>query len=143
MASGAGAGGSGAIRLKKKPYRARQFFYCFGGLSCFHIILQLVSVCSCCSSTFPGGQGVAKRGSEQRRASGVAVQEPIAGRPRFFWRRCSRMIIVFYLKAYQSPRHFTWLTGVFSWLWCSCWSPPGWFSRGTGIIGASRYGSVC
>ena len=134
------------IRTKKdRPIPAHvNFFYCFGGLSLFLIILQLGSGAFMLLFYIPepagAWQSIVYLSNEvpmgwlfrnmHRWTSTILLATVI-----------SHMIIVFYLKAYQSPRHFTWLTGVLQllvvfllvatglilpWDWRSYWSFAMW-----------------
>ena len=130
------------VRLKKgKPIPAHvNFFYCFGGFSLFLIILQLIS----------GGFMLFFYTPEPANAlksiAHLSNEIPMGWlfRNMHRWTATlllatvfSHMTIVFYLKAYQSPRQFTWLTGVLQliivflmlvtglilpWDWRSYWS---------------------
>ena len=134
------------IRLKKgRPIPAHvNFFYCFGGLSLFLILLQLVTGLFMLFFYVPE--------PDKAWQSIVALSNDVTlgwlFRNLHRWTSTlllatvfSHMIIVFYLKAYQSPRHFTWLTGVFQlllvfllvatglvlpWDWRSYWSFAMW-----------------
>ncbi|MDE2117382.1 MAG: cytochrome b N-terminal domain-containing protein [Betaproteobacteria bacterium] len=151
------------IRLKKgKPIPAHvNFFYCFGGFSLFLILLQLVS----------GGFMLFFYTPEPTKAlQSIAhlSNEVTLGwlfRNMHRWTSTllvatvfSHMVIVFYLKAYQSPRQFTWLTGVsqllmvflmvatgiiLPWDWRSYWSFALWMDYvGTWTIGGESLKSV-
>ena len=151
------------IRLKKgKPIPAHvNFFYCFGGFSLFLILLQLVS----------GGFMLFFYTPEPTKAlQSIAhlSNEVTLGwlfRNMHRWTSTllvatvfSHMAIVFYLKAYQSPRQFTWLTGVsqllmvflmvatgiiLPWDWRSYWSFALWMDYvGTWTIGGESLKSV-
>ena len=147
------AGGAGLkewirerIRRKKgKPIPAHvNFFYCFGGLSLFLIILQLVS------GIFMLFFYVPEPDKAWQSIVVLSNDVPLGWLFRNMHRWTStlllatvfsHMVIVFYLKAYQSPRQFTWLTGVFQlllvfllvvtglilpWDWRSYWSFAMW-----------------
>lgn len=130
------------IRLKKgKPIPSHvNFFYCFGGISLFLILIQLVT----------GVIMLFFYTSEPDKAFNSIVQMsnevPLGWLLRDMHRWAStfllatifsHMLIVFYLKAYQSPRQLTWVSGVFQlimvfmmvvtgiilpWNWRSYWS---------------------
>jgi len=130
------------IRLKKgKPIPAHvNFFYCFGGVSLFLIILQLISGVFMLFFYTPEPdkalQSIAHLSNEvtlgwlfrnMHRWTSTLLLATVF----------SHMVIVFYLKAFRSPREFTWLTGVFQllmvfllvvtgiilpWDWRSYWS---------------------
>jgi len=106
------------VRLKKgKPIPSHvNFFYCFGGFSLFLIIIQLVT----------GGFMLFFYTPEPEKA--LLSIEYLSNEVTLGWlfrnmhrwgstlllaTVFSHMVIVFYLKAYQSPRELTWLTGVF------------------------------
>ena len=106
------------VRLKKgKPIPAHvNFFYCFGGFSLFLILLQLTSGVFMLFFYTPDPTkallSIAHMSNE--------VPMGWLFRNMHRWTSTlllatvfSHMTIVFYLKAYQSPRQFTWLTGVF------------------------------
>ena len=147
------AGGAGLkewirerIRRKKgKPIPAHvNFFYCFGGLSLFLIILQLIS------GIFMLFFYVPEPDKAWQSIVVLSNDVPLGWLFRNMHRWTStlllatvfsHMVIVFYLKAYQSPRQFTWLTGVFQlllvfllvvtglilpWDWRSYWSFAMW-----------------
>lgn len=130
------------VRLKKGqavPAHVN-FFYCFGGISLFLIILQLFSGVFMLFFYTPEPEkallSIAHLSNEvtlgwlfrdmHRWASTLLLATVF-----------SHMVIVFYLKAYQSPRQFTWLSGVtqllmvflmvvtgiiLPWNWRSYWS---------------------
>ncbi len=130
------------IRLKKgKPIPSHvNFFYCFGGISLFLILIQLVT----------GVIMLFFYTSEPDKAFDSIIQMsnevPLGWLLRDMHRWAStfllatifsHMVIVFYLKAYQSPRQLTWVSGVFQlimvfmmvvtgiilpWNWRSYWS---------------------
>ena len=134
------------IRRKKgKPIPAHvNFFYCFGGLSLFLIILQLIS------GIFMLFFYVPEPDKAWQSIVVLSNEVPLGWLFRNMHRWTStlllatvfsHMVIVFYLKAYQSPRQFTWLTGVFQlllvfllvvtglilpWDWRSYWSFAMW-----------------
>ena len=105
------------IRLKKgKPIPAHvNFFYCFGGFSLFLILLQLVSGVFMLFFYTPDPDkallSIAYLSNEvtlgwlfrnmHRWISSLLLATVF-----------SHMVIVFYLKAYQSPRQLTWVSGV-------------------------------
>ncbi len=106
------------IRLKKgKPIPSHvNFFYCFGGISLLLIIIQLIT----------GGVMLFFYTPEPEQAYNSVLH--LSNEVPFGWLLnnlhrwgstlllatvFSHLIIVFYLKAYQSPRQFTWLSGVF------------------------------
>ncbi len=128
-------------RKKAKPIPAHvNFFYCFGGLSLALIILQV----------FTGGAMLFFYEPDPAKAYQsivvLSTEVPLGWLLRNLHRWgstlllamvFSHLVIVFYLKAYQSPRQFTWLTGVFQlvlvfllvatgiilpWDWRSYWS---------------------
>lgn len=144
------------IRLKKGqavPSHVN-FFYCFGGISLFLILLQLASGVFMLFFYTPEPTkaflSVANISNEvtlgwlfsniHRWGSTLLLATVFA-----------HMVIVFYLKAFQSPRQFTWLSGVvqlllvFSmvvtgiilpWNWRSYWSFALWMDYvGTWIVG--------
>jgi len=151
------------IRLKKgKPIPAHvNFFYCFGGFSLFLILLQLVSGVFMLFFYTPEPdkalQSIAYLSNEvtlgwlfrnmHRWISSLLLATVF-----------SHMVIVFYLKAYQSPRQFTWLTGVsqlllvfllvvtgiiLPWDWRSYWSFAIWMDYvGTWTIGGESLKAV-
>ncbi len=105
------------IRLKKgKPIPSHvNFFYCFGGISLFLIGIQL----------FTGVVMLFFYTPEPEQAYNSILH--MSNEVPFGWLLnnlhrwgstlllatvFSHMTIVFYLKAYQSPRQFTWLSGV-------------------------------
>ena len=105
------------IRLKKgKPIPAHvTFFYCFGGFSLFLIILQLISGIFMLFFYTPEPDKALQ--SIEYMSNEVAFGWLFRNMHR--WTSTlllatvfSHMVIVFYLKAYRSPREFTWLTGV-------------------------------
>ncbi|MBI4937764.1 MAG: cytochrome b N-terminal domain-containing protein [Nitrosomonadales bacterium] len=130
------------IRLKKgKPIPAHvNFFYCFGGFSLFLIILQLVSGIFMLFFYTP------EPDKALQSIAHLSNEVPLGWLFRNLHRWSStfllatvlsHMFIVFYLKAYQSPRQLTWLSGVFQllmvflllvtgiilpWDWRSYWS---------------------
>lgn len=130
------------IRLKKgKPIPAHvNFFYCFGGFSLFLIILQLVSGIFMLFFYTP------EPDKALQSIAHLSNDVPLGWLFRNLHRWSStfllatvlsHMFIVFYLKAYQSPRQLTWLSGVFQllmvflllvtgiilpWDWRSYWS---------------------
>ncbi len=151
------------IRLKKgKPIPAHvNFFYCFGGFSLFLILLQLVSGVFMLFFYTPEPdkalQSIAYLSNE--------VTLGWLSRNMHRWISSlllatvfSHMVIVFYLKAYQSPRQFTWLTGVsqlllvfllvvtgiiLPWDWRSYWSFAIWMDYvGTWTIGGESLKAV-
>ena len=144
------------IRLKMgKPIPSHvNFFYCFGGISLFLILIQLVSGVFMLFFYTPEPdkalQSIAYLSNEvnmgwlfrnmHRWISSLLLATVF-----------SHMVIVFYLKAYQSPRQFTWLTGVsqlllvfllvvtgviLPWDWRSYWSFAIWMDYlGTWTVG--------
>ncbi len=105
------------IRLKKgKPIPSHvTFFYCFGGFSLFLIILQLISGIFMLFFYTPEPDKALQ--SIEYMSNEVAFGWLFRNMHR--WTSTlllatvfSHMVIVFYLKAYRSPREFTWLTGV-------------------------------
>lgn len=146
------------IRLKKgKPIPAHvNFFYCFGGISLFLILLQLASGVFMLFFYTPEPdkalQSIAYLSNE--------VTLGWLSRNMHRWTSTlllatvfSHMVIVFYLKAYQSPRKLTWLSGVsqllmvffmvvtgliLPWDWRSYWSFAIWMDYvGTWAIGGA------
>lgn len=130
------------IRLKKgKPIPSHvNFFYCFGGLSLFLILLQLASGAFMLFFYTP------EPGKALQSIAYLSNEVTLGWLFRNLHRWTStlllatvfsHMIVVFYLKAYQSPRQLTWLSGVFQltmvfclvvtgiilpWDWRSYWS---------------------
>src|SRR4030065_2337261 len=105
------------IRLKMgKPIPAHvNFFYCFGGFSLFLILLQLIS------GVFMLFFYTPEPTQALQSIAHLSNEVPLGWLFRNMHRWISalllatvfsHMVIVFYLKAYQSPRQFTWLTGV-------------------------------
>ena len=144
------------IRRKKgKPIPAHvNFFYCFGGISLFLIILQIAS------GVFMLFFYTPEPDKALQSIAHLSNEVPLGWLFRNMHRWTStfllatvfsHMVIVFYLKAYQSPRNFTWLTGVFQllmvfslvvtglilpWDWRSYWSFAIWMDYiGTWAIG--------
>lgn len=144
------------IRLKKGqavPSHVN-FFYCFGGISLFLILLQLATGVFMLFFYTPEPDkallSIAHLSNEvtmgwlfrnmHRWISTILLATVF-----------SHMVIVFYLKAYQSPRQFTWLSGVsqllmvflmvatgllLPWDWRSYWSFALWMDYiGTWTIG--------
>jgi quinol-cytochrome oxidoreductase complex cytochrome b subunit len=130
------------IRLKKGqavPSHVN-FFYCFGGVSLFIILIQLFSGIFMLFFYTPDPEKAYL--SIQYLSNEVTLGWLFRNLHR--WGSTllmatvfSHMVIVFYLKAYQSPRQFTWLTGVsqlllvflmvatgilLPWNWRSYWS---------------------
>jgi len=106
------------IRLKKgKPIPSHvNFFYCFGGISLLLIFIQLVTGVVMLFFYTPE--------PEQAYNSILHMSNEVPfgwllnnlhrwGSTLLLATVFSHMIIVFYLKAYQSPRQLTWLSGVF------------------------------
>ncbi len=106
------------IRLKKgKPIPSHvNFFYCFGGISLLLIIIQLITGVVMLFFYTPE--------PEQAYNSVLHLSNEVPfgwllnnlhrwGSTLLLATVFSHLIIVFYLKAYQSPRQFTWLSGVF------------------------------
>lgn len=151
------------IRLKKGqavPAHVN-FFYCFGGISLFLILLQVVSGVFMLFFYTP---------EPTRALLSIAhlSNEVTLGwlfRNMHRWTSTlllatvfSHMTIVFYLKAYQSPRKFTWLTGVsqllmvflmvatgiiLPWDWRSYWSFALWMDYvGTWTLGGESLKAV-
>ncbi|MBI3148163.1 MAG: cytochrome b N-terminal domain-containing protein [Betaproteobacteria bacterium] len=146
------------IRLKKaRPIPAHvNFFYCFGGISLFLILLQLVSGLFMLFFYVPQ--------PDQALQSIVVLSNEVPlgwlFRNLHRWSSTlllatvfSHMLIVFYLKAYQSPRQFTWLTGVFQlllvfllvatglilpWDWRSYWSYAMWLDYVNTWVGGAQ-----
>ena len=144
------------IRRKKgKPIPAHvNFFYCFGGISLFLIILQIAS------GVFMLFFYTPEPDKALQSIAHLSNEVPLGWLFRNMHRWTStfllatvfsHMVIVFYLKAYQGPRNFTWLTGVFQllmvfslvvtglilpWDWRSYWSFAIWMDYiGTWAIG--------
>jgi len=130
------------IRLKKeKPIPSHvNFFYCFGGFSLFLIILQLITGIFMLFFYTP-------EPDKALQSINYMSNEVTLGwlfRNMHRWTSTlllatvfSHMIIVFYLKAFQSPREFTWLSGavqllmvfllvvtgiILPWNWRAYWS---------------------
>ena len=149
------------IRLKKgKPIPAHvNFFYCFGGLSLFLIILQLLTGAFMLFFYTP------EPGKALESIAHLSNEVALVWLFRNLHRWSStlllatvltHMFVVFYLKAYQSPRQFTWLSGVFQllmvfglvisgiilpWDWRSYWSFAIWADYlGTWAGGATIQG---
>lgn len=144
------------IRLKKgKPIPAHvNFFYCFGGISLFLIMLQLASGVFMLFFYTPEPDKALQ--SIEHLSNGVTLGWLFRNMHR--WTSTlllatvfSHMIIVFYLKAFQSPRQLTWMSGVFQllmvfllvvtglilpWDWRSYWSFAIWMDYiGTWTVG--------
>ncbi len=151
------------VRLKKgKPIPSHvNFFYCFGGISLFLILLQLASGVFMLFFYTPEPakalQSITYLSNEvtlgwlfrnmHRWASTLLLATVF-----------SHMVIVFYLKAYQSPRKLTWLSGVsqllmvffmvvtgliLPWDWRSYWSFAIWMDYvGTWAIGGESFKEV-
>ena len=144
------------IRLKKaKPIPAHvNFFYCFGGVSLFLILLQLAS------GVFMLFFYTPEPAKALQSIAHLSNEVPLGWLFRNMHRWIStlllatvfsHMAIVFYLKAYQSPRQLTWLSGVsqlllvlllvitgliLPWDWRSYWSFAIWMDYiGTWTIG--------
>ncbi len=151
------------IRLKKgKPIPAHvNFFYCFGGISLFLIILQLVS------GVFMLFFYTPEPDKALLSIAHLSNEVPLGWLFRNMHRWTStlllatvfsHMVIVFYLKAYQSPRKFTWWSGVsqllmvfllvvtgliLPWDWRSYWSFAIWMDYiGTWTIGGESLKAV-
>ncbi len=137
------------------------FFYCFGGISLFLILIQLVSGVFMLFFYTPEPdkalQSIAYLSNEvtlgwlfrnmHRWISSLLLATVF-----------SHMVIVFYLKAYQSPRQLTWLSGVsqlllvfllvvtgiiLPWDWRSYWSFAIWMDYvGTWTIGGESIKAV-
>lgn len=144
------------IRIKKgKPIPAHvNFFYCFGGVSLFLILLQLLS------GVFMLFFYTPEPDKALLSIAYLSNEVPMGWLFRNMHRWTStlllatvfsHMVIVFYLKAYQSPRKLTWLSGVFQllmvfllvitglilpWDWRSYWSFAIWMDYiGTWVLG--------
>ncbi|MDH4203887.1 MAG: cytochrome b N-terminal domain-containing protein [Phycisphaerae bacterium] len=144
------------IRIKKgKPIPAHvNFFYCFGGISLFLILLQLLS------GVFMLFFYTPEPDKALLSIAYLSNEVPMGWLFRNMHRWTStlllatvfsHMVIVFYLKAYQSPRKLTWLSGVFQllmvfllvitglilpWDWRSYWSFAIWMDYiGTWVLG--------
>ncbi len=113
------------VRLKKgKPIPAHvNFFYCFGGFSLFLILLQLVS------GVFVLFFYTPEPDKALQSIAHLSNEVPLGWLFRNMHRWAStfllatvlsHMFIVFYFKAYQNPRQFTWLSGVFQLLMVFC-----------------------
>ncbi len=116
------------------------FFYCFGGISLFLILLQLASGVFMLFFYTPEPEkallSIANLSNEV--TLGWLFRDMHRwGSTLLLATVFSHMTVVFYLKAYQSPRQFTWLTGVsqlllvfmmvvsgiiLPWNWRSYWS---------------------
>jgi cytochrome b6 len=144
------------IRLKKGqavPSHVN-FFYCFGGISLFLIIIQLLTGVFMLFFYTPEPDKALQ--SIEYLSNEVTLGWLFRNLHR--WTSTfllatvfSHMLIVFYLKAYQSPRELTWLTGVFQllmvfllvvtgiilpWDWRSYWSFSIWMDYvGTWTVG--------
>lgn len=144
------------IRLKKGqavPSHVN-FFYCFGGISLFLILLQLASGVFMLFFYTPEPTkaflSVANISNEVT-LGWLFSNIHRWGSTLLLATVFSHMVIVFYLKAFQSPRQFTWLSGVvqlllvFSmvvtgiilpWNWRSYWSFALWMDYvGTWMVG--------
>lgn len=134
------------IRLKKeRPIPAHvNFFYCFGGLSLVLILVQLVTGLLMVFFYDPRPE------TALHSIRVLSNEVPLGWLVRNLHRWTStlllatvfsHMVIVFYLRAFQSPRQFTWVTGVFQlllvfllvstglilpWDWRSYWSYALW-----------------
>jgi len=144
------------IRLKKGqavPSHVN-FFYCFGGISLFLILIQLVSGVFMLFFYTPEPEKALL--SIEYLSNEITLGWLFRNTHRWISSLLlatvfSHMVIVFYLKAYQSPRQFTWLTGVsqlllvfllvatgilLPWDWRSYWSFAIWTDYiGTWTIG--------
>src|SRR4030065_2484403 len=151
------------IRLKKGqavPSHVN-FFYCFGGISLFLILTQLIS------GVFMLFFYTPEPTQALQSIAHLSNEVPLGWLFRNMHRWISalllatvfsHMVIVFYLKAYQSPRQFTWLTGVsqllmvflilvtgliLPWDWRSYWSFAIWMDYiGTWTIGGESLQSI-
>lgn len=105
------------IRLKKgKPIPSHvNFFYCFGGISLFLILIQLVT------GVFMLFFYTAEPDKALNSIIHLSNEVPLGWLFNNLHRWAStlllatvfsHMVIVFYLKAYQSPRQLTWVSGV-------------------------------
>ena len=144
------------IRLKMgKPIPSHvNFFYCFGGISLFLILIQLVSGVFMLFFYTPEPDKALQ--SITYLSNEVTMGWLFRNMHRWISSLLlatvfSHMVIVFYLKAYQSPRQFTWLTGVsqlllvfllvvtgiiLPWDWRSYWSFAIWMDYlGTWTVG--------
>lgn len=144
------------IRLKKaKPIPSHvNFFYCFGGISLFLILLQLASGVFMLFFYTPEPDKALL--SIEHLSNEITLGWLFRNMHR--WTSTlllatvfSHMVIVFYLKAFQSPRNLTWLSGVsqlllvfllvvtgllLPWDWRSYWSFAIWMDYiGTWTIG--------
>jgi cytochrome b6 len=151
------------VRLKKgKPIPAHvNFFYCFGGVSLFLILIQLASGVFMLFFYTPEPDkallSIAHLSNE--------VTMGWLFRNMHRWTSTlllatvfSHMVIVFYLKAFQSPRKLTWWSGVsqllmvflmvvtgivLPWDWRSYWSFAIWMDYvGTWTIGGESIKAV-
>jgi len=151
------------IRLKKGqavPSHVN-FFYCFGGISLFLILTQLISGVFMLFFYTPEPTQALKS------IAHLSNEVPLGWLFRNMHRWISalllatvfsHMVIVFYLKAYQSPRQFTWLTGVsqllmvffmlvtgiiLPWDWRSYWSFAIWMDYiGTWTVGGESIKAI-
>lgn len=105
------------VRLKKgKPIPSHvNYFYCFGGISLFLILLQLVSGVFMLFFYTPEPDKAFL--SIEHLSNDVTLGWLFRNMHRWISTLLlatvfSHMVIVFYLKAYQNPRQLTWLTGV-------------------------------
>ena len=151
------------IRLKKGqavPSHVN-FFYCFGGISLFLILTQLIS------GVFMLFFYTPEPTQALQSIAHLSNEVPLGWLFRNMHRWISalllatvfsHMVIVFYLKAYQSPRQFTWLTGVsqllmvffmlvtgiiLPWDWRSYWSFAIWMDYiGTWTVGGESIKAI-
>jgi len=151
------------IRLKKgKPIPAHvNFFYCFGGFSLFLILLQLASGVFMLFFYTPEPDKALQ--SITYLSNEVTMGWLFRNMHRWVSTLLlatvfSHMVIVFYLKAYQSPRQLTWVSGVsqllmvflmvvtgliLPWDWRSYWSFAIWMDYvGTWTIGGASLKAV-
>ena len=151
------------VRLKKgKPIPAHvNFFYCFGGISLFLILIQLVSGVFMLFFYTPEPENALLS------IAHLSNEVPMGWLFRNMHRWAStlllatvfsHMVIVFYLKAFQSPRKLTWWSGVsqllmvflmvvtgivLPWDWRSYWSFAIWMDYvGTWTIGGESIKAV-
>lgn len=149
------------LKMGKQIPAHVNFFYCFGGISLFLILLQLFSGVFMLFFYTPEPekalQSIAYLSNEvtlgwlfrnmHRWISSLLLATVF-----------SHMVIVFYLKAYQSPRQLTWLTGVsqlllvfllvvtgiiLPWDWRSYWSFAIWMDYiGTWTVGGESIKAI-
>lgn len=106
------------IRQKKgKPIPSHvNFFYCFGGISLFLILLQLATGIFMLFFYTPEPEEAFNsilHMSNEVPFGWLSNNLHRWGSTLLLATVFSHMVIVFYLKAYQSPRQLTWFSGVF------------------------------